>query len=231
MDSSIAQTNHRKATLPELARAAELKRRVGELDDRLIAADTAIADLEVAQARAESDLVPVRQRREREQQRIDSGSVTDGNTLSNLITEVEQLGKRISDLEDAELEVMEKLETAQAEREELRAERAEAHTELTEVVTRGRAAMAELNQQLGQAQTRREAVAAELPDDLLQRYQRIGAKHGGVGAAALVRRRCTGCQLDLNAAEVARFAEAHVDEVLICEQCGRIVVRTEESGL
>lgn len=231
VDSSIAQYNHRKANLPELTRAAALKRRVGELDDELIAADTAVSDLELDQARAEADLVPVRQRREREQQRIDSGSVTDGTTLSNLIGEVQQLTKRIGDLEDAELEVMEKLENAQADRERLRAARAEAHGELAEVVTRGRAAMAELNNQVAEAQQQRDAVAAELPGDLLERYQRIGAKHGGVGAAALVRRRCTGCQLELNAADVERFAAAHVDEVLTCEQCGRIVVRTAESGL
>lgn len=231
MDSKIQQLKHRKATLPELGQAAELKRRVGELDDRLIAVGTRVADLELEQAKAEADLVPVRQRREREQQRIDSGSVTDGNTLSSLISEVEHLGKRINDLEDAELEVMEQLENAQQDRDKLTGERTATHAELAEVVTRGRAAMAELDAEIAGLQSERDVVVTDLPADLVERYTRLSAKHSGVGAAELVRRRCTGCQLELNAADVERFAAAHVDEVLSCEQCGRIVVRTKESGL
>ena len=52
-----------------------------------------------------------------------------------------------------------------------------------------------------------------------------------VGAAALVRRRCTGCSLDLTAADLGSIAKASPDEVLRCEECNRILVRTAESGI
>jgi uncharacterized protein len=44
-------------------------------------------------------------------------------------------------------------------------------------------------------------------------------------------RRCTGCQLNVNAAELRAFSAAPDDEVLRCEECGRILIRTAQSGL
>ena len=51
------------------------------------------------------------------------------------------------------------------------------------------------------------------------------------GAAAIRQRRCGGCQLELNAVDVARIKAAPADEVLRCEECSRILVRTPDSGL
>ncbi|MGN6610349.1 MAG: zinc ribbon domain-containing protein, partial [Angustibacter sp.] len=62
-------------------------------------------------------------------------------------------------------------------------------------------------------------------------YERIRASSGGLGAAALRQRRCGGCQLELNNVDMNRIKAAPADEVLRCEECGRILVRTGESGL
>ena len=69
------------------------------------------------------------------------------------------------------------------------------------------------------------------PTDLLALYEKLRARTGGVGAAALRQRRCEGCRLELNSAELRPAARAAADEVLRCEECGRILVRTAESGL
>jgi len=61
-------------------------------------------------------------------------------------------------------------------------------------------------------------------------YEKI-REQTGVGAAAVVQRRCEGCRLELMGADVARLAAAPADEVLRCEECRRILVRTAESGL
>ena len=62
-------------------------------------------------------------------------------------------------------------------------------------------------------------------------YERLREQKGGVGAALLRARQCGGCQLTLDASEIARIKAAPVDEVLRCEECQRILVRTEESGV
>ena len=48
---------------------------------------------------------------------------------------------------------------------------------------------------------------------------------------ALRRRECGGCRLTLNPSDLATIAAAPSDEVVRCEECSRILVRTGESGL
>jgi len=74
-------------------------------------------------------------------------------------------------------------------------------------------------------------VAAGIPADLMALYEKIRARENGIGAAALHQRRCQGCRLELTASDVGRLRDAAPDEVLRCEQCQRILVRTPESGL
>jgi hypothetical protein len=52
-----------------------------------------------------------------------------------------------------------------------------------------------------------------------------------VGAALLRGGRCGGCRLELSGSERARVKAAPPDEVMRCEECRRIMVRTAESGL
>ncbi len=77
----------------------------------------------------------------------------------------------------------------------------------------------------------REKLAADIPANLLAAYDRLRDQLGGVGAAALHHKRCGGCQLEVGAADLARMRAAPRDEVLRCEECNRILVRTSESGM
>jgi len=44
-------------------------------------------------------------------------------------------------------------------------------------------------------------------------------------------RQCGGCRLSLDPAELAAIKSAASNEVIRCEECQRILVRTGESGL
>jgi predicted nucleic acid-binding Zn-ribbon protein len=65
----------------------------------------------------------------------------------------------------------------------------------------------------------------------MELYERLRAQHGGVGAAALRGRQCQGCHLTLNSGDLSVIRAAPADDVLRCEECRRILVRTDESGL
>jgi predicted nucleic acid-binding Zn-ribbon protein len=80
------------------------------------------------------------------------------------------------------------------------------------------------------AADRLEAVTG-MPEDLMTLYEKLRTSKGGVGAAALHRKECQGCRLTLNAADLAVIAAKPADEVVRCEECDRILVRTPESGL
>jgi predicted nucleic acid-binding Zn-ribbon protein len=231
LDSALAQLAHRRRTLPELGELKRLAVESDELADALVAAETAVSDLEADQARAERDLEPVRDRLARNQQRIAAGSVPDPKALTSMVEEVEHLKKRISDLEDAELEVMEAQEEATSTRDRRRVEAAALADRERDLVGRRDKQVAVFDADASARRAERERLVPDLPTDLLALYTRIAASHGGVGAAELVQRRCTGCRLEINAADLRAFAAAGEDEVLRCEECGRILVRTDQSGL
>lgn len=229
-DVHLLQLQRRRTTLPELAEAAQLKKRCDEVNDELVAAQTVVSDLQLAQERAERDLSPVRERLTREQHRIDSGSVSDPQVLADLIAETNRLVKRISDLEDAELEIMEQAETAEQVRARLSTERNEVSNELAAVVNRGRGIVSQIDADVSTYRAQRAGIVSQLPAELVALYDKIAAQHR-TGVATLVQRRCQGCQLEANAADLRAYAAAPADEVLRCEECGRILIRTKESGL
>ena len=95
----------------------------------------------------------------------------------------------------------------------------------------GTSKAAEIDAQLAAVAAERAPAAAGLPDDLLALYERLRASKGGVGAAALRARQCGGCRLTVDNAELPSIKAAPSDEVIRCEECQRILVRTAESGL
>lgn len=229
-DTAIAQVQHRRKSLPEHAALAEAQQRRGRLTEQITAIGTQVSDLELDQAKAEADLVPVRQRLIRNETRRDDGSVTDPKQLQSMIEEIGHLKKRISDLEDAELEVMGAAETAQAQYNELVAGRTMVETEMRALLATRDAATKLLDAELRGLDATRIRLVGILPRDLVDLYDRLRGRLG-TGAAALRARRCGGCQIEADTAALMAYAAAAPDDVLRCEECDRILVRTLESGI
>ncbi|HSO05192.1 MAG TPA: C4-type zinc ribbon domain-containing protein [Candidatus Limnocylindrales bacterium] len=231
LDTVLGQLAHRRRGVPQIAELAALDSRAQELRDHEVAVRTAVSDLEREMAKAEADVAQVRERITRDQALLDAGSVASARQLEDLQHEIGNLARRVSDLEDAELEVMEKLEDAQ-----VRAAAASAAVaELAEArlaAERARdAAFADIDAEVARVSGERARVVQEIPADLLTLYDRIRGDSGGIGAAPLHRGRCQGCQLTLTPADLGRIRAEPVDEVVRCEECRRILVRIAESGL
>lgn len=231
LDAELGRLDHRRRSLPEHAELSQLEQRDRELRDEIAALEAREGDLKREQAKAEADVEQVRSRIARDRTRLDAGQVSSPRELENLQSEIESLLRRQSDLEDVELDVMERLESAQARLKAAGAERATIATDMESVTARRDVALAELAELTGKAADRRAAVVADEPADLVELYERLRTQHGGVGAAALRRGRCEGCHLSLNTVDLNAIRAAAADDVVRCEECRRILVRTDESGL
>jgi uncharacterized protein len=230
-DAELSRLEHRRRTLPEIAAAEQMAARNRELHDQMATVDAEEKDLGREQGKAEADVEQVRARIERDRARLDSGQVGSARDLANLQSEITSLARRQSDLEEIVLDVMERQEAAQSRHQALAAELATLATELESVAARRDAALAEIGEQADKVADRRAGIAAGEPADLLALYDKLRTQHGGIGAAALRRGRCEGCHLSLNTVDLNRIRSAAPDEVLRCEECRRILVRTPESGL
>jgi predicted nucleic acid-binding Zn-ribbon protein len=230
-DSTLAQLAHRRASLPELARIEALTTQASELDGRRIEVDTEVSDLTRAQAKADAEVEQVRARRTRDEERMSSGAITNPKDLESLQHELGALERRISTLEDEELEVMEQLEDAQQRLAAVTAELEAVRVDLEQEIAARDAAVEAIDAQVATVSAEREQIAGQVPDDLLELYAKVRAQYGGLAAAALRSRRCEGCRLELNGADLREIATKPENEVLRCPECSRILVRTAESGL
>ena len=231
LDAELSRLEHRRRGLPEHAELDRLEQRDAQLRDAIASLEAEQGDLKRAQAKAEADVEQVRTRIDRDRQRLDAGQVASPRDLENLQSEVASLSRRQSDLEEVVLDIMERQEAADGRRQDAAAERVTIAGDRDAVTARRDAAQAEIAEQAGKAADRRASEAAQEPADLLALYERMREQHAGVGAAALRRGRCEGCHLSLNTVDLNTIRAADPDEVLRCEECRRILVRTPESGL
>jgi uncharacterized protein len=229
-DVALTQLTHRGRTLPEVAavEAAEESERTFSAD--VVRAETEVKDLGREVKRMESDVETVRARETKDQRLLDSGSVSP-KELTNLQHELESLKRRQSDLEDQELELMERLEDAekalaiaQSGLEQARADRERAQQLRDD-------ALADIADGTTKHQSTRDEVAAGISAPLLTLYDRIRTQTSSTGAAMLKARQCQGCRIELYGNELSAVRNADPHEVVRCENCGRILVRTAESGL
>jgi predicted nucleic acid-binding Zn-ribbon protein len=231
LDAELGRLEHRRKSLPEHAELSSLEERDRALRDEITALEAREGDLKREQAKADADVEQVRSRIGRDRARLDAGQVSSPRELENLQSEIESLLRRQSDLEDVELDVMERLDAAQARLKEAGAERVSVAADIQAVTARRDTAVGEIDGLAARALEQRATVAAEEPADLLDLYERLRTQHGGVGAAALRRGQCQGCHLTLNAGDLSVIRAAAPDDVVRCEECRRILVRTDESGL
>lgn len=230
IDTRLDQLEHARTRLPEHAELADLQAKAEVIDAELIRARTELSDIQSEVRRADADVQQVRDRAARDQARLDAGTGTPKD-LQALQHEVESLARRQNDLEEIELEVMERAEATESDVRELEAGRLRLATSIDEVTRRRDAELQRIADEAGEVGSGRADTLAAVGDELVALYERIRASSGGLAAAALRQRRCGGCQLELNTVDINRIAAAAEDEVLRCEECRRILVRTDESGL
>ncbi|MEZ0580413.1 zinc ribbon domain-containing protein [Nocardioides sp. MH1] len=231
LDAAADQLRHQRAHLPEDAQIAELTVRRGDVLGRSRDQQIVVDDLTAAQEKADADVEQVKVRRKRDQDRIDQGLISNPKDLERMQHEMETLERRIATLEDEELEVMEDLEAAQSDLTAMRTDLAETEQRLEEATAARDAKRAEIDAELERLGAERAPVVADVPAELLSLYDKLRVSKNGVGAAELRARQCSGCMLSLDPAELAEIRTRAEDDVVRCEQCQRILVRTGESGL
>jgi len=224
-DTHIDQLRHRSASLPgrpELTRNAEA---VAALDQRIASVESRRIDLSRSQQRLEDEVALLTERAAQADKRLYSGTVSNPRELQALQDDIASLKRRISQLEDEELEIMELTEPVEAERAELDGERAALTAEGDRLRAELADAEAAIAAELAGVEAERETAAAGVPDELWPEYERLRAARGGVAIARLVGPSCQGCHLSLPAAEVDRIRHLPADEPVHCEECGRLLVR------
>ena len=226
----LDQIEHATSNLPQHREVTALEDEARTLDTQLVNSRTALSDVQREVDKSEADVQLVRDRAARDRARLDSGTGT-AKDLQALQHELTSLSRRQSELEDIELEIMERAEALAEHVTVLERDQRDLATRLAAVVEARDHAMGDYAGERDTVAGRRAAAVDSVGEDLVALYERIRSSNGGIGAAELRQRRCGGCHMELNQVDMNRITQAPADEVLRCEECGRILVRTAESGL
>lgn len=229
VDAELARVTHRRRTLPEIAEIAAVEQQVRAKQDALVAVQTTLTDLDRDVKRQETEIDQVRARGERDRKLLQSGSVG-AKQLTDLEHELATIQRRQGILEDDLLELMERREAVDADVSFASVELDKARQALEDASRRRDEALANLESTETRRAADRSVMAKGFPDDLLKAYDRQREQRG-IGAALIQSRRCGACRIELDRSAVSKVKEAAADEVVRCEECGAILVRTTESGL
>jgi uncharacterized protein len=224
LDVAADQLRHRREHLAD--RAALLTRR-GErqrVDAALATLGARRGELSDQQDRLENDIEQVREKSVSVDRTMYGGTVRNPRELMDLQEELEALGRRQRVLEDQELDVMEQLEPVDADITSLEAEGSELDAVIADLDGRVADAEAEIDAELAELAERRLVAIAPIAPEVLDEYERLRDRLGGVGVARLIGDSCAGCHLTLPRVEVDRIRHGEAGPTVHCSECGRLLV-------
>ena len=197
---------------------------LADTEARLVAETTQRDDLARQQKKIDDEVELLKEKRDGFDAKLYGGTVTNPGELQDLQKEIDALGRRISLLEDQELEIMEQVEPVEALLVELQATVEQRRAVLADSEVRLTAAEAEVLAEIDAETELRQVAVAPVPADLLSEYASLRGGAGGIGVSRLIGSQCGGCHLTLSAMEVARLRKLPDGEVAHCDECGRILV-------
>jgi len=227
-DTKLAQLDHRAKSIPEIAILVELGKRAESARITLLAQTGGAEDVALELSRVESDVAVVEARIARDSERLQgSSSVKD---VAALEQELAALRKRLGDLEEIELSVMEKLEEQQGIADATAAELADVRASIAQVEATRDATLVDVTAERTTTAAGRRIIEAKIPADLLALYEKQRARYGA-GASLLRGGVSLASGVKLLEDELQQIRAAAPDDVLICPSSDAILVRTGESGL
>ncbi|NMD54956.1 MULTISPECIES: zinc ribbon domain-containing protein [Tsukamurella] len=229
VDAEISRLAHRATHLPEDDEIAELEKRATAERDESVRVSILVEDLDRDISKLEKEVEQTRLRERKDRELLASGAVP-AKQLTEIEHELRGLERRQSVLEDEELELMEKREAVALDQQRAEATVNATNDEIAAVARRREESVKDIDVARARTTTTREDTVGKLPQDLYAEYERC-RKSSGTGAGLLQARRCGACRLELDRGFLDGVARKPADEVVHCDECGAILVRTFESGL
>lgn len=226
LDAKLKSLSNRRRILENDPRITDLEAALNVANGELGAAKMAVHDAETELKRAEDDVEQVASRIARDEARLNSGTGLSKDLVA-LQKDIASLNKRRSDLEDVELEVMERLDSLRERQaaqqqivDDIKASFSVIRAELD-------AALAEVSAEEHTVSDQRSAFASGLDGGLLAVYEKTLAKRG-VGAARLFHGKSEGSGMQLSPGDLAEIKAAAEDDIVFCPDSGCILVRSPE---
>jgi predicted nucleic acid-binding Zn-ribbon protein len=218
------------------ARLAAFPKKITDLDARVAAAKTELEQSKAAQLATIKDRkkyeLDVEQHKERVRKyRDQTAQVKTNEAYKALQHEVQMAEEEIAKAEDRLLEQM-----VAGEEYDRRIKAAEKRWKEVEESVRSQRATIDsekvtAEKDLAVVEGDRKRVTSEIPEDLLDHYERIAKRHGGVALAEVDKEKCSLCGMQIRPHVFQKMRSATNEEMFHCETCTRILYYIEPAAV
>jgi predicted nucleic acid-binding Zn-ribbon protein len=221
LDQELSVGSAHLRHLREGAEIAAIRTELIQSSERLLEGRTELENITAELKRSESDLELVEKRIAQDNERL--LTVSSHKDADGISHELVSLKARLSNLEDVELEIMERRDVATAALETLTAERADIAQKLTVAEAAAEEEIIKLQSGLSLVAGERKSVQDFLPAELFELYEKKASR--GVAAGRLINRDCDACRIALTSAAYEDVIATAQDEIATCPNCQAILVR------
>jgi len=228
IDTRLQQLEHQRNSLPEHGVLSSLGAEAEALRVALAEQSGTLEDTKTELGRVESDVALVESRIARDVERSQSSSSV--KDVAGFEHELVGLRKRLDDLEEIELTVMEKLEEQEAATVATRGQLDDLQSRISEVTAARDATLSTIDAERNNSEANRRTIEAKVPADLFALYEKQRARYG-LGASHLRGGVSSASGVKLNSSDMQSVRAAAADDVLLCPDSSAVLIRTSESGL
>jgi predicted nucleic acid-binding Zn-ribbon protein len=202
----------------------ELVARHKELGEKRTAAAAVVDGHQQAISEATNLIEAQRSTIEKKTAELNDGTGLTSRDMVNLQEEIAGHEARVSELEESQLEEMEKLEAAEDDLGAVDDRIAEVTTSGKEVQTAVKDRKAKLQELIAENESAAEGPRSEMPQQLLTTFD-ANVRQGGPGAALLNGPNCQACGQEIGGAAWHGMLGADVNETYVCEECEAVLLR------
>ena len=221
IDSAIDRLTARRANLPEQQKLDEDTTARDEVATQHLEIQTLVDEAKREQTRLEHEIALIQEKYDHEETRAQT--VSNARELGNIQAELDSLKRRKAHSEDDELEVMERLEGIEKQFAEVDAALKAADEQVAASTGARDAATRDIDTELASLRAERQALVPTIDPSLVEVYDEVRVKKGGVAVGALEQGVCKACGLPLSPSEKNRL-KGSGKVIERCENCSRILV-------
>jgi uncharacterized protein len=223
LDTTADQLRHRRANLPERAALSALETSLTELRTERANLVSRSAEITTEQVALEGEVETIEAKKAALGKQLARTSVP--READALTHEIDGLKARQDVHEERLLELMEESEPLAPRLEQLAANEDDLAQRAEVARAELQAAEAVVDAELADVVAARAGAVAAVAPALLERYERLRSRMGGIAVAELRDGHCTGCNLAIARSEADRLKTLPPDVLAECENCGRILAR------
>ena len=221
IDQKVNQLQQQIQLIISGADIADLRLAYSAMASELLTARNQFESNQTELKRAEADLATVEQRIAKDKERLNASS--SAKDIQGIESELVTLSKRRSDLEDAELELLENQDDLQSQLDEIGMRHRGASDALSSAETAAEKKLLETRSEVDVLINERSKLHAQLGTELATIYDRRAAK--GIAAGRLVGGECGACRMQLGAVDLDHLLGAAQDDLIYCPECQAVLVR------